>query len=408
MQAATQSDSSTGATFNERDALWPNYSPPRDLVFTHGLGTELYTESGETYLDFLSGIAVTAFGHSHPHLIEALGAQSKKLWHVSNVFRIPEAEKLARRLAEASFADRLFFANSGTEAIEASIKAVRGYQAAVGRPERHRIIGMSDSFHGRTIAAVAASGNPSYVQNFAPTDHGFDHIAWGDMAALDAAITDNTAGVIVETVQGEGGIRPLTSEMLSHIRQVCDAQGLLLILDEVQCGIGRSGKLFAYETFGIEPDILASAKGLGGGFPIGACLVSEKVGQHMVLGTHGSTFGGNPLAAAVGNAVLDLVFEPGLLENVQKQAETLRAGLEELVSECPAVLSKVSGLGLMIGARCEIPNVELMTALRQNRLLVGRAGDNMIRLLPPLNVSDEHVTQALDILRQEVRRLHQS
>ena len=408
MQAATQSDSGNSATFSERDALWPNYSPPRDLVFTHGLGTELYTESGETYLDFLSGIAVTAFGHSHPHLIEALDAQSKKLWHVSNVFRIPEAEKLARRLAEASFADRLFFANSGTEAIEASIKAVRGYQAAVGRPERHRIIGMSDSFHGRTIAAVAASGNPSYVQNFAPTDHGFDHIAWGDMAALDAAITDNTAGVIVETVQGEGGIRPLTSEMLSHIRQVCDAQGLLLILDEVQCGIGRSGKLFAYETFGIEPDILASAKGLGGGFPIGACLVSEKVGQHMVLGTHGSTFGGNPLAAAVGNAVLDLVFEPGLLENVQKQAETLRAGLEELVSECPAVLSKVSGLGLMIGARCEIPNVKLMTALRQNRLLVGRAGDNMIRLLPPLNVSDEHVTQALDILRQEVRRLHQS
>ena len=408
MQAATQSDSGNSATFSERDALWPNYSPPRDLVFTHGLGTELYTESGETYLDFLSGIAVTAFGHSHPHLIEALDAQSKKLWHVSNVFRIPEAEKLARRLAEASFADRLFFANSGTEAIEASIKAVRGYQAAVGRPERHRIIGMSDSFHGRTIAAVAASGNPSYVQNFAPTDHGFDHIAWGDMAALDAAITDNTAGVIVETVQGEGGIRPLTADMLSHIRQVCDAQGLLLILDEVQCGVGRSGKLFAYETFGIEPDILASAKGLGGGFPIGACLVSEKVGQHMVLGTHGSTFGGNPLAAAVGNAVLDLVFEPGLLENVQKQAETLRAGLEELVSECPAVLSKVSGLGLMIGARCEIPNVELMTALRQNRLLVGRAGDNMIRLLPPLNVSDEHVAQALDILRQEVRRLHQS
>ena len=407
MQVAAQCDTSTNVPFNERDALWPNYSPPQDLIFTHGSGTELYTDRGETYIDFLSGIAVTAFGHAHPHLLDALSTQSKKLWHVSNVFRIPEAEKLAKRLAAVSFADRIFFANSGTEAIEASIKAVRGYQAAIGKPERNRIIGMSDSFHGRTIAAVAASGNPSYVQNFAPTDHGFDHITWGDMASLDAVINEKTAGVIVETVQGEGGIRPLTSQMLNHLRQVCDARGLLLILDEVQCGVGRSGKLFAYETFGIEPDILAAAKGLGGGFPIGACLVSEKVGQHMVVGTHGSTFGGNPLAAAVGNAVLDLVLEPGLLENVLKQANTLRAGLEELVSDCPSVLSKVTGLGLMIGAKCAIPNVELMTALRQSKLLVGRAGDNMIRLLPPLNVSDMHVTQALNILGQEVRRLEQ-
>ena len=407
MQVAAQCDTSTNVPFNERDALWPNYSPPQDLIFTHGSGTELYTDRGETYIDFLSGIAVTAFGHAHPHLLDALSTQSKKLWHVSNVFRIPEAEKLAKRLAAVSFADRIFFANSGTEAIEASIKAVRGYQAAIGKPERNRIIGMSDSFHGRTIAAVAASGNPSYVQNFAPTDHGFDHITWGDMASLDAVINEKTAGVIVETVQGEGGIRPLTSQMLNHLRQVCDASGLLLILDEVQCGVGRSGKLFAYETFGIEPDILAAAKGLGGGFPIGACLVSEKVGQHMVVGTHGSTFGGNPLAAAVGNAVLDLVLEPGLLENVLKQANTLRAGLEELVSDCPSVLSKVTGLGLMIGAKCAIPNVELMTALRQSKLLVGRAGDNMIRLLPPLNVSDLHVTQALNILGKEVRRLEQ-
>jgi len=407
MQVAAQCDTSTNVPFNERDALWPNYSPPQDLIFTHGSGTELYTDRGETYIDFLSGIAVTAFGHAHPHLLDALSTQSKKLWHVSNVFRIPEAEKLAKRLAAVSFADRIFFANSGTEAIEASIKAVRGYQAAIGKPERNRIIGMSDSFHGRTIAAVAASGNPSYVQNFAPTDHGFDHITWGDMASLDAVINEKTAGVIVETVQGEGGIRPLTSQMLNHLRQVCDARGLLLILDEVQCGVGRSGKLFAYETFGIEPDILAAAKGLGGGFPIGACLVSEKVGQHMVVGTHGSTFGGNPLAAAVGNAVLDLVLEPGLLENVLKQANTLRAGLEELVVDCPSVLSKVTGLGLMIGAKCAIPNVELMTALRQSKLLVGRAGDNMIRLLPPLNVSDLHVTQALNILGKEVRRLEQ-
>ena len=401
-QAAKQTDSNARQEFNNRDALWPNYSPPQDLIFTHGRGTELYTDSGETYLDFLSGIAVTAFGHAHPHLVKALSEQSEKIWHLSNVFRIPEAEKLAQRLAENTFADRIFFANSGTEAIEASIKAVRGYQAAIGKPERHRLIGFSDSFHGRTIAAVAASGNPGYVQNFAPTDHGFDHVPWGDMDALDGVITDHTAGIIIETVQGEGGIRPLTPAILKHLRGVCDANGLLLVLDEVQCGVGRTGKLFAHENFGIDPDVLASAKGLGGGFPIGACLVSEKVGQHMVVGTHGSTFGGNPLAAAVGNAVLDLVLEPGLLEHVQKQGKTLRKGLEKMTADYPSVVSKVTGMGLMIGVKCEVPNVELMKELRDNKLLVGRAGDNMIRLLPPLNVSDKHVEQALAIIAEAV------
>ena len=401
-EPAKQIDSSAVQEFHNRDALWPNYSPPQDLVFTHGRGTELYTEAGDTYLDFLSGIAVTAFGHAHPHLLKALAEQSEKLWHLSNVFRIPEAERLAQRLAENTFADRIFFANSGTEAIEASIKAVRGYQAAIGKPERNRLIGFSDSFHGRTIAAVAASGKPAYVQNFAPTDHGFDHVPWGDMDALDAAITEHTGGIIIETVQGEGGIRPVTPEFLKHLREVCDANGILLVLDEVQCGVGRTGKLFTYENYGIEPDILASAKGLGGGFPIGACLVSEEVGQHMVVGTHGSTFGGNPLAAAVGNAVLDLVLEPGLLEHVQKQGDTLRAGLEQLVADYPGVVSKVTGMGLMIGVKCELPNVDLMKKLRDEKLLVGRAGDNMIRLLPPLNVSDEHVQQALATITEAV------
>jgi len=406
-QTAKQNDSSKAQEQSNREALWPNYSPPQDLVFSHGRGSELFTAEGDAYLDFLSGIAVTAFGHAHPHLVKALNEQSEKLWHLSNVFRIPEGERLAKRLAENTFADRIFFANSGTEAMEASIKAVRGYQAAIGKKERYRLIGFSDSFHGRTIAAVAASGNPSYVQNFAPTDHGFDHVPWGDPDALDAAITENTAGIIIETVQGEGGIRPVTAEFLQHLRDVCDANGLLLVLDEVQCGVGRTGKIFAHENFNIAPDVLASAKGLGGGFPIGACLVSEKVGQHMVVGTHGSTFGGNPLAMAVGNAVLDLVLEPGLLENVKKQGEVLRAGLEQLTQDYPEVVSKVTGMGLMIGVKCEKPNVELMGKLRDSKLLVGKAGDNMIRLLPPLNVSDKHVQRALSIITVAVADMQQ-
>ncbi len=401
----TASNPNSSASDNSRDALWPSYSPPKDIVFTHGVGSELFTADGEAYLDFLSGIAVTAFGHAHPHLVQALHSQSEKLWHLSNVFRIPEGERLASRLAEVTFADRVFFANSGTEAIEAGVKAVRAYQAAVGKPERSRLIGFSESFHGRTIAAVAASGNPSYVQNFAPTDHGFDHVPFGDMQALEATVNKNTAGIIIETVQGEGGIRPVPVEMMQQLRALCDEHGLLLMLDEVQCGVGRTGKLFAYEHYGITPDVLASAKGLGGGFPVGACLVTEEVGQHMVVGTHGSTFGGNPLAMAVGNAVLDLVLEPGLLDSVTRQAETLKAGLESLVEKYLTVISKVTGLGLMIGVKCEKSNVELMGLLRQNKLLVGRAGDNMIRLLPPLNVSDDHVAQALATIESGIQQL---
>ncbi len=399
------SNPQSSASTNNRDALWPNYSPPQELVFTHGVGSELFTAEGDAYLDFLSGIAVTAFGHAHPHLVQALNSQSEKLWHLSNVFRIPEGERLAARLAEASFADRVFFANSGTEAIEAGIKAVRGYQTAIGKPERSRLIAFSESFHGRTIAAIAASGNPSYVQNFVPTDHGFDHVQFGDMQALEAAITENTAGIIVETVQGEGGIRPVSAEMMQRLRKHCDEHGLLLMLDEVQCGVGRTGKLFAHEHYGVTPDVLASAKGLGGGFPVGACLATEEVGQHMIVGTHGSTFGGNPLAMAVGNAVLDLVLEPGLMDDVTRKADALKSGLEKLVETYPSVVSKVTGLGLMIGVKCEVPNVELMGLLRQNKLLVGRAGDNMIRLLPPLNVSDEHVEQALNTIEAAVKSL---
>ncbi len=393
------------AAAHARDALWPNYSPPQDIVFSHGRGSELFTDNGDVYLDFLSGIAVTAFGHAHPHLVQALNSQSEKLWHLSNVFRIPEGERLAARLSENSFAGRVFFANSGTEAIEAGIKAVRGYQVAKGHKEKYRLIGFSDSFHGRTIAAVAASGNPNYIQNFAPTDHGFDQVAWGDIEAVKAAIGEHTAGIIIETVQGEGGIRPVTQAFLSQLRELCDQHGLLLMLDEVQCGVGRTGTLFAHENFGVTPDVLASAKGLGGGFPVGACLTTEEIGQHMVVGTHGSTFGGNPLAMAVGNAVLDLVLEPGLLDDVKRKGAVLREGLENLAASYPTVISTVTGLGLMIGVKCVVPNTDMLTALRANKLLVGKAGDNMVRLLPPLNVSDEHVTQALQTIETVLKQM---
>ncbi|MCG8414982.1 MAG: aspartate aminotransferase family protein [Pseudomonadales bacterium] len=404
-ELAKNSSPESAAVAQSRDSLWPNYSPPQDIVFSHGRGSELFTENGDSYLDFLSGIAVTAFGHAHPHLVQALSSQAEKLWHLSNVFRIPEGERLAARLAENSFADRVFFANSGTEAIEAGIKAVRGYQVAKGHKEKYRLIGFTDSFHGRTIAAVAASGNPNYIQNFAPTDHGFDQVAWGDIDAVKAAIGEHTAGIIIETVQGEGGIRPVTQEFLSQLRELCDQHGLLLMLDEVQCGVGRTGKLFAHENYGVTPDVLASAKGLGGGFPVGACLTTEEIGQHMVVGTHGSTFGGNPLAMAVGNAVLDLVLEPGLLDEVKRKGSVLREGLENLAAAYPTVISSVTGLGLMIGVKCVVPNTDMLTALRANKLLVGKAGDNMIRLLPPLNVSDEHATQALQTIESVLKQM---
>ena len=404
-KSAKPLDSGTPGGEHARDSLWPNYSPPQDLVFTHGRGSELVAESGEVYLDFLSGIAVTAFGHSHPHLIKALNFQADKLWHLSNVFRIPEGEQLAARLVRNSFAERVYFANSGTEAIEAGIKAVRAYQAGIGNRERYRILGFTESFHGRTIAAVAASGNPAYMQNFAPTDHGFDQVAWGDIKAVKAALSEQTAGILIETVQGEGGIRPVTRNFLTRLRELCDRQGVLLMLDEVQCGAGRTGKLFAYENLGIAPDVLAAAKGIGGGFPLGACLVTEAVGKHMVVGTHGSTFGGNPLAMAVGNAVLDLLLEPGLLAQVAHKGTVLRSALESLVRANPTVLQKVTGMGLMIGVKCTVPNLKLMAALRDNRLLVGKAGDNMIRLLPPLNVSDAHLQQALDIITGTVKQM---
>lgn len=392
-------------TPTNREAMWPNYSPPEDIVFSHGRGSELYTEDGRTFLDFLSGIAVTGFGHAHPHLVAALTEQAGKLWHLSNVFRIPEGERLAQRLTENTFADLVYFANSGTEAIEAGIKAVRGYQASIGHKERFRLIGFSDSFHGRTIAAVAAAGNPAHTQNFVPTDHGFDQVPWGDLEAVKAAINENTAGIIVETVQGEGGIRPLTQEFIQSLRELCDEHGLLLMLDEVQCGAGRTGKFFAHEHFGVNPDVMSIAKGIGGGFPLGACLTTAEVGKHMVVGSHGSTFGGNPLAMSVGNAILDLILEPGFLDEVASKGDKLKSGLEALTEKYPQQIAAVTGLGLMIGVKCVIANTDLLVALRNGGLLVGKAGDNMIRLLPPMNASDEDIERALSIIESTLEEL---
>ena len=388
-----------------REALWPNYMPPTDLVFTHGKGSELFTADGDTYLDFLSGIAVTSFGHAHPHLVKALTGQAGNLWHLSNVFRVTQAEGLARRLVEHSFADLAFFANSGTEAVEAGLKAIRGWQANNGHGERYRIIGFSDSFHGRTLGAVAAAGNPNHTRHFVPIDYGFDQVPWGDLKALEAAVGPQTGGVILEPVQGEGGIRPADGEFLRGVKALCQKHGLLLMFDEVQCGIGRSGRLFAHEHFDVTPDIMALAKGLGGGFPVGACLSTAAVGEQMVFGTHGSTFGGNPLAMSVANAVLDLLLEPTLLPEVRRKADILHTALKKLTADYPEVIQSVHGLGLMVGVKCVITNTDLMQKLRDSRLLVGKSGANMIRLLPPLNISEADLNRGLGLMEQSLREL---
>ncbi len=378
-----------------RAALWPNYNPPTELVFTHGVGSELFAEDGSAYLDFLSGIAVTSFGHAHPHLLKALEEQANKLWHTSNVFRIPGSEALAQRLAEACFADRVYFANSGTEAVEAGIKAIRGYQTGIGHSEKFRIIGFTESFHGRTLAALAAAGNENHMRNFVPGDYGFDQAEWENSGSVEQLIGENTAGIILEPVQGEGGIRSITADFLEAVRELCNKHGLLLMLDEVQCGIGRTGKLFAHEHYDVTPDVMAVAKGLGGGFPVGACLTTEAVGQAMQFGTHGSTFGGNPLAAAVANGVLDLVLEPGLLDQVNENAAYLQNALKKLTQQYPVLIESVHGLGLMLGVKCVVPNADLLIELRKQKLLVGKAGSNMVRLLPPLNVSRLEIDRAV-------------
>ncbi|HEU4519570.1 MAG TPA: aspartate aminotransferase family protein [Microvirga sp.] len=377
--------------------LLPTYARA-DVSFERGEGPWLLGRDGERYLDFGAGIAVNALGHAHPHLVRALTEQAAKLWHTSNLYRIPEGERLAQRLVDATFADVVFFSNSGAEANEAAIKMARKYHAANGQPERFRIITFEGAFHGRTLATIAAGGQKKYLEGFGPKVEGFDQVAFGDHDGLKAAITPETAAILIEPIQGEGGIRPVPTQCLRGLRQLCDEHGLLLVFDEIQTGVGRTGRLFAHEWAGISPDIMAIAKGIGGGFPLGACLATAEAAKGMTVGTHGTTFGGNPLAMAVGNAVLDVVLAPGFLDHVRQVGLALRQRLAELKDRHPAVIAEIRGEGLMMGLRTHVANTDLIAAARGQHLILIAAGDNVVRLLPPLIITEADVAEAFSRL----------
>ena len=381
------------------DFLYPCFSRA-DVAFTKGNGAWLDGTDGLRYLDFASGIAVTGLGHSHPRLIEVLTRQGKKLWHVSNAVRIPEQEELARLLCEKTFADRVFFNNSGAEAVETAIKTARRHQFVSGRPERNRIIAFDGGFHGRTLGTIAAGGRQKYLEGFGPPAPGFDLVAFGDMEALEIACTPEVAAVLLEPIQGESGIRSFSNRQLQNVREICDRFGVLLIFDEVQTGIGRTGNLFAYQGAGVTPDILAAAKGLGNGFPVAACLATERVAAGMTRGTHGSTFGGNPLAMAVAREVVQIIAEEGFLCDVRGKGETLWSGLQALVVEYPEVFAEVRGHGLLLGVQCVPPAELVLTAARENGLLTVMSGENVLRLLPPLTISHEEIKEGLTRLAQ--------
>jgi len=385
-------------------ALMPVFSRA-PLAFTRGEGCWLIAENGDRYLDFASGVAVNALGHAHPHLVEALKRQAEAVWHVSNLYRIPEGERLAERLCEASFAEVVFFCNSGAEALEASIKLARKHFHHNGQPERYRLITFEGAFHGRTLATIAAGGQAKYLEGFGPKVEGFDQVPFGDHDALKAAIGPETAGVLVEAVQGEGGVRPVPPQCLRGLRELCDEHGLLLIFDEVQTGVGRTGKLFAHEHAGVVPDVMALAKGIGGGFPMGACLATRAAADGMTAGVHGSTFGGNPLAMAVGNAVLDVVLEPGFLEEVAHKGLLFKQKLAAVADAHPDLVSEVRGEGLLVGVKCRIPNTEVAAAMRDVKLLGVGAGDNVVRLIPPLIVSENELDKAAERLDEALGAL---
>ena len=369
------------------------------ISFTEGKGSYLFTENGDKYLDFVQGIATNILGHCHEHLIKTIHEQSKKLWHVSNAFIIPEQERLAKRLTDNTFADFVCFQNSGTEATEASIKIARKYFHKIGKSEKNRIITFEGAFHGRTLAALFAANNPKHIDGFGPKVDGFDQVPFADHEAIKKAINKNTAAIMIETIMGEGGIKVIPDVCIKGLRELCDEHEILLILDEVQSAY-RTGNFFAFETSGIKPDIVPIAKGIGGGFPLGACLVTKKVSIGMTPGTHGSTFGGNPLAMAVGNAVLDIIFEKDFFKNVKQKGEYFYARLDKLKNKYPKVLEEIRGKGLMIGLKMFVDNKEFMKKLMNHKMLTVKAEDNVIRLFPPLTVQTNELDEAINIIEK--------
>ena len=376
-----------------------------DLAFERGEGAWLFTAEGERYLDFTAGVAVNALGHAHPQLVKALTEQAHKVWHVSNLYRIPEGEKLAERLCAASFADTVFFQNSGAEALECAIKMARKYQSACGKPERYRIITFEGAFHGRTLATIAAAGNKKYLEGFGPPVEGFDNVPFNDLDAVKRAIGPETAAILIEPIQGEGGVRVASSTFLRGLRQLCDQHGLLLVFDEVQTGIARTGEMFAYERYGVTPDVMALAKALGSGFPIGACLATTEASKGMTVGSHGSTFGGNPLAMAVANAVLDVVMADGFIERVRTNALLLKQRLAELKDRHASVIAEVRGEGLLIGLRMIPQASEMIDELRAEKMITVAAGDNVVRLVPPLIIGEKEITEAIGCIDRACTRL---
>ena len=385
-------------------AVMPTYAR-QNITFAKGEGSWLVSTEGERYLDFASGVAVNVLGHTHPKLIAALTEQANTLWHCSNLYRVAGQERLAERLCEATFADKVFFCNSGAEACEGAIKLARRYHFANGHPERWRIVTFKGAFHGRTIATIAAAGNEKYLEGFGEPAPGFDLVAFGDLEAAEKAIGPETAAIMVEPVQGEGGVRVGSNQFLKGLRKLCDDHGLLLVLDEVQCGMGRTGKLFAHEWADITPDVMAVAKGIGGGFPVGCFMATNEAAKGMVAGTHGSTYGGNPLAMAVGNAVLDAVLEPGFLDRVRDTALRLKQALARVKDENPDVIEEVRTSGLLAGVKVKPPMGEVVGACMAEKLLTVGAGENVVRLLPPLNVSDAEIAEAMQRLSQALKRL---
>ncbi len=380
--------------FDSTSLLLPTYARA-PVSFERGEGAWAITATGERYLDFGAGIAVNSLGHAHPHLVKALTEQAARIWHTSNLYAMPEGERLARRLCEATFAERVFFTNSGAEANECAIKTARKYHAAKGHPERFHIVTFEGAFHGRTLATIAAGGQQKYIEGFGPKVEGFDQVPFDDEAVLRAAIGPETAALMIEPIQGEGGLRTVPGRFLKLLRDLCDEHGLLLIFDEIQTGVGRTGKFFAHESYGVTPDIMSIAKGIGGGFPVGACLATEDAASGMTLGTHGTTFGGNPLAMAVGNAVLDVVLAPGFLDDVARTGLRLRQSLAQLKDQHPGVIEEIRGEGLMLGLKLKTPNTDFVAEARNLGLLVVAAGDNVVRLLPPLIIGETEISEAV-------------